>query len=96
MFAGPSVTLATHHYMQVLYGVTPQQSAASGHPVYKIAHDGTIAAGVGFSATKIIGEHWLLNLNVAINEIRGRPSRSPIVEKIDQHVIALSVNYHWW
>src|SRR6202790_1917457 len=78
MFAGPSVTLATSHYMQVLYGVTPQQSAASGHPVYKIAHDGTIAAGVGFSATKIIGEHWLLNLNVAINEIRGRPSRSPI------------------
>jgi outer membrane scaffolding protein for murein synthesis (MipA/OmpV family) len=26
MFAGPSITLATHHYLQRLYGVTPQQS----------------------------------------------------------------------
>jgi outer membrane scaffolding protein for murein synthesis (MipA/OmpV family) len=96
MFAGPSVTLATHHYMQVLYGVTSQQSAASGHPVYKIAHDGTSAAGVGFSATKFIGQHWLLNLDAAINQIRGSPSRSPIVEKINQHVVVLSVNYYWW
>jgi outer membrane scaffolding protein for murein synthesis (MipA/OmpV family) len=96
MFAGPSVTLATSHYMQVLYGVSPQQSAASGHPVYEIAHDGTSAAGVGFSATKFIGEHWLLNLDSAINEIRGTPSRSPIVERTTQRVVALSLNYYWW
>jgi outer membrane scaffolding protein for murein synthesis (MipA/OmpV family) len=96
MFAGPSVTLATHHYMQVLYGVTPQQSAASGHPIYTIAHDGTTAAGVGFSATKFIGAHWLLNLDGAINEIRSKPSRSPLVEKADQHIIVLSLNYFWW
>jgi outer membrane scaffolding protein for murein synthesis (MipA/OmpV family) len=95
MFAGPSITLATHHYMQVLYGVTPQQSAASGHPVYDIDHDGTSAAGVGFSATKFLGKHWLLNLDGAFNEIRGRPARSPIVEKTDQHVVVLSINYHW-
>jgi outer membrane scaffolding protein for murein synthesis (MipA/OmpV family) len=94
MFAGPSVTLATHHYMQVLYGVTPQQSAASGHPIYDIDHDGTSAAGVGFSATKFFGEHWLLNLDAAINEIRGRPARSPVVEKTDQHVVVLSINYN--
>jgi outer membrane scaffolding protein for murein synthesis (MipA/OmpV family) len=93
MFAGPSVTLATRHYMQVLYGVTPQQSVASGHPVYDIMHDGTTAAGVGFSATKFLGEHWLLNVDGAINEIRGSPSRSPILEKTDQHIAALSVNY---
>lgn len=96
MFAGPSVTLATHHYMQVLYGVTPQQSAASGHPVYDIEHDGTSAAGVGFSATKFLGEHWLLNLDGAINEIRGTPRRSPIVEKTDQHIAVLSLNYFWY
>jgi outer membrane scaffolding protein for murein synthesis (MipA/OmpV family) len=81
--------------MQVLYGVTPQQSAASGHPVYNIAHDGTVGAGVGFSATKFIGEHWLLNFDGAINAIRGTPSRSPIVEKTDQHIVVLSVNYLW-
>jgi len=96
MFAGPSVTLATHHYMQVLYGVTPQQSAASGHPVYDIVHDGTAAAGVGFSATKFLGEHWLLNLDGAIDEIRGTARRSPIVEKPDQHIVVLSLNYFWY
>ena len=96
MFAGPSVTLATHHYMQVLYGVTPQQSAASGHPVYEFVHDGTTAAGVGFSATKFIGEHWLLNLDGAINEIRGKAARSPVVEKTDQHIVVLSLNYFWY
>jgi outer membrane scaffolding protein for murein synthesis (MipA/OmpV family) len=96
MFAGPSVTLATRQYMQVLYGVTPQQSAVSGHPVYGIVHNGITAAGVGFSATKFIGEHWLLNLDGAVNEIRGKPSRSPIVEKTDQHIVVLSVNYFWW
>jgi outer membrane scaffolding protein for murein synthesis (MipA/OmpV family) len=95
MFAGPSVTLATRHYMQVLYGVTPQQSAASGHPVYDILHDGTTAAGVGFSATKFFGQHWLLNLDGAINEIRGSPSRSPLMEKTAQHIVALSVNYQF-
>jgi outer membrane scaffolding protein for murein synthesis (MipA/OmpV family) len=95
MFAGPSLTLATRHYMQVLYGVTPQQSAASGHPVYEVMHDGTTAAGVGFSATKFLGEHWLVNVDSAINEIRGSPAHSPIVEKTHQHVVALSINYLW-
>jgi outer membrane scaffolding protein for murein synthesis (MipA/OmpV family) len=96
MFAGPSVTLATSHYMQVVYGVTPQQSAASGHPVDTFVHDGTTAAGIGFSATKFLGEHWLLNLDGAYNEIRGKPGRSPLVEKADQHIIALSINYFWF
>jgi outer membrane scaffolding protein for murein synthesis (MipA/OmpV family) len=95
MFAGPSLTLATSHYLQVLYGVTPQQSAASGHPVYEIAHDGTAAAGVGFSATKFFGPHWLLNFDGAISEIRGKADRSPIVEKTNQHVGVLSMNYQW-
>jgi outer membrane scaffolding protein for murein synthesis (MipA/OmpV family) len=95
MFAGPSVTLATHHYMQVLYGVTAEQSAESGHPVYEIAHNGTSAAGIGFSATKFIGQHLLLNLDSAYSEIRGAPSRSPIVERQDQRVAVLSVDYQF-
>jgi outer membrane scaffolding protein for murein synthesis (MipA/OmpV family) len=95
MFAGPSITLATHHYLQHLYGVTPQQSLASGHPVYEVAHAGTSAAGVGFSATKFVTEHWLINLDTAIHQIRGSPSRSPLVERRTQRVLALSVDYQW-
>ncbi len=95
MFAGPSITLATRHYLQNLYGVTPQQSLASGHATYEISHAGTSAAGVGFSATKFVTDHWLINLDAAINQIRGTPSRSPLVERRTGRVLALSFDYQW-
>jgi outer membrane scaffolding protein for murein synthesis (MipA/OmpV family) len=95
MFAGPSITLGTRHYLQTLYGVTPEQSLASGHPVYEISHAGTSNAGVGFSATKFFGEHLLLNLETAISQIRGSPAHSPLVEERTQRAIALSFAYHW-
>jgi outer membrane scaffolding protein for murein synthesis (MipA/OmpV family) len=94
MFAGPSITVATHHYLQTLYGVDAQQSLASGHPEFLITHNGTAAAGVGFSATKFLGKHWLLNLDCAISQLRGDPHYSPIVERRTQRVIALSFDYH--
>jgi outer membrane scaffolding protein for murein synthesis (MipA/OmpV family) len=95
MFAGASITMATHHYLQTLYGVTPVQSAASGHPVYEIPHAGTSAAGVGFSATKFVTDHWLLNLDAAISQVRGSPAHSPLVETRTQRVLALSFDYNW-
>lgn len=94
MFAGPSITLADHHYLQSMYGVSAQQSLASGHPEFLIKHNGTAAAGVGFSATKFLGEHWLINLDAAISQLRGDPAHSPIVEQRTQRVIALSFSYH--
>lgn len=95
MFAGPSITLATHHYLQTLYGVTPEQSVMSGHPAYRIKDNGTNAAGVGFSATKFLTPHWLLNLDTAIDQIRGNASRSPLIERRTQRVLALSIDYNW-
>jgi len=95
MFAGPSITMATHHYLQTLYGVTATQAAASGHPVYEIPHAGTSAAGVGFSATKFLTAHWLLNLDAAISQVRGSPAHSPLVERRTQRGLALSIDYHW-
>jgi outer membrane scaffolding protein for murein synthesis (MipA/OmpV family) len=94
MFAGPSITVADHHYLQSLFGVSAQQSLASGHPEYLITHNGTAAAGVGFSATKFLGKHWLVNLDAAISQLRGDPADSPIVERRTQRVIALSFSYH--
>ncbi len=95
MFAGPTLTLATRHYMQVVYGVTPQQAAASGHPVYSILHSGTAAAGVGFSATKFLGDHWLINLDAAYNQLRGSPFRSPLVEETNQRALVLSFDHQF-
>src|SRR5882757_3022628 len=95
MFAGVSISFATEHYLQTLYGVTPAQSLASGHPVYDVPHSGTSAAGVGFSATKFITDHWLFNVDAALSQIRGSPAHSPLVERRTQRELALSVDYHW-
>src|SRR5882757_7731751 len=95
MFAGASITMGTKHYLQTLYGVSPAQSAASGHPVYEIPRAGTSAAGVGFSATKFVTKHWLLNVDAALSQIRGSPAHSPLVERRTQRELALSVDYHW-
>ncbi len=95
MFAGPSITMGTAHYLQTLYGVNEQQSLASGHPEYNITRAGTSDAGVGFSATKFLGKHWLVNLDSAISQVRGTPARSPLIERKTQRVLALSFEYHF-
>ena len=94
MFAGPSITLATHRYLQSEFGVTEAQSLASGHSEFD-PHAGTVAVGVGFSATKFITEHWLLNMDAALSKFKGSPAVSPITERVTQRVLALSVDYQW-
>jgi outer membrane scaffolding protein for murein synthesis (MipA/OmpV family) len=95
MFAGPSITMGTRHYLQTLYGVSAQQSVESGHPEYLIDSAGTSDAGVGFSATKFFGKHLLINLDTAISQVRGAPAKSPVVETRTQRVLALSFEYQW-
>ena len=94
MFAGPSVTFGTHHYLQSEFGVSPAQSLASGHPVFD-AHAGMASVGVGFSATRFITNHWLLNLDAAINKLKGSPDISPLTESSTQRELALSIDYQW-
>jgi outer membrane scaffolding protein for murein synthesis (MipA/OmpV family) len=94
MFAGPSITFATHRYLQSEFGVTPAQSLASGHPVFD-PHAGEAAVGVGFSATQFVTDHWLLNLDTAIGKFRGSPDVSPLTERSTRRVLVLSVDYEW-
>jgi outer membrane scaffolding protein for murein synthesis (MipA/OmpV family) len=94
MFAGPSVTFGTHHYLQSEYGVSPAQSLASGHPVFD-AHAGMASVGVGFSATRFITNHLLLNVDAAINKLKGSPDISPLTESSTQRELALSIAYQW-
>jgi outer membrane scaffolding protein for murein synthesis (MipA/OmpV family) len=94
MFAGPSVTLATHRYLQSEFGVTPAQSLASGHPVFD-AHAGMESVGMGFSATRFLTAHWLINMDAAISKFKGSPDVSPVTETSTQREIALTLNYQW-
>lgn len=57
MFAGPSITLADHHYLQSLYGVSAQQSLASGHPEFLITHPARPAPGWALARPSSLGKH---------------------------------------
>ncbi len=94
MFAGPSITFASHRYLQSYFGVTAAQSMASGYPEYS-PHPGTNAVGVGFSATRFVTKHWLINADAALNQLRGSDSESPLVQRRTQRVLALSTEYMW-
>jgi outer membrane scaffolding protein for murein synthesis (MipA/OmpV family) len=94
MFAGPSIELATHRYLQSEYGVTPAQSLASGHPVFD-PHAGAVSVGVGFSATRFITDHLLLNIDAALDKLKGSPDVSPLTEASTQRELALSIAYQW-
>jgi outer membrane scaffolding protein for murein synthesis (MipA/OmpV family) len=94
MFAGPSITYADHRYMQKEFGVTTTQSMASGYPIYD-AHSGADAAGMGFSGTLFLTDHWFINADTAVNRLLGSAADSPITQKRVQHVLALSLAYSW-
>lgn len=94
-FLGPSVTLASRHYLQDLFGVTSQQSLASGHPVYTVRSSGVDAVGLGLSTTWRISPHYLLNFDGAINRLGHEATESPLAERSSAHVLTLSLDYHW-
>ena len=94
MFAGPSITWANHRYLSKEYGVTLTQSLASGDPIFNV-HGGTNSVGFGFSATRMLTEKWLLNLDAAVSQLRGSAANSPITEARTQRALAVSIDYHW-
>ena len=94
MFAGPSITLADNLYMQKEFGVTAAQAAASAYPEFD-AHGGANAVGLGFSATRLITDQWLINLDAAVNRLLGSANASPITQVSVQHVVAVSFAYKW-
>jgi outer membrane scaffolding protein for murein synthesis (MipA/OmpV family) len=74
--------------------VTPAQALASGYPVFD-PHAGTNAVGFGFSATRFITDHWLINVDAAVNHLLGSASESPITQRTVQRALAISFGYTW-
>jgi outer membrane scaffolding protein for murein synthesis (MipA/OmpV family) len=94
-FLGPSLTMASRHYLQDLFGVTSDQSLASGHPIYSVSSIGIGAYGLGLSAFWRISRHYLVNIDGAINRLGHEAADSPLVERPSAHVLTLSLDYHW-
>jgi outer membrane scaffolding protein for murein synthesis (MipA/OmpV family) len=94
MFAGPSYTFADKHHMQETFGITPAQAQSSGYPDF-MAHGGSNAKGVGFSATLFMTDHWLINTDAAVNRLLGSASESPITQQRFQRALDLTTAYQW-
>jgi outer membrane scaffolding protein for murein synthesis (MipA/OmpV family) len=94
MFAGPSVTFSNRQYMRKVFGVSASQAAASAYPVYD-AHGGSTAVGLGFSASRFMTQHWLINTDLAWNRLLGSASESPITQSAVQGVVEFSTEYRW-
>jgi len=92
MFAGPSITFANRRYVQKVWGVTAAQTAASGYPQY-VGHGGINSTGVGFSATRFITPHFMINLDAALSWLKGSAHSSPLTEASVQRVVELSLVY---
>jgi len=94
MFAGPTITFSNRHYMQKVFGVSAAQASASAYPVYD-AHGGPTAFGFGFSASRFMTQHWLINADLAWNRLLGSASESPITQSPVQGVVEFSTEYRW-
>jgi outer membrane scaffolding protein for murein synthesis (MipA/OmpV family) len=94
MFAGPSITLANHRYLQKEFGVTPAQALASGYPSFD-TRAGASTEGVGFSATRFFTQRWLVNVEGAITRLLGSARDSPITQQRTQRIVSLAVGYSW-
>ncbi len=92
MFAGPSVTFANRGYVQRVFGVTAAQAATSGYPEYA-GHGGANSVGVGFSATRFVTPHFLINVDAAISRLDGSAHDSPLTQACMQRVVELSLAY---
>jgi len=94
MFAGPSITFANGLYTQKTFGVSAAQSAASGYRTFD-AHGGANAIGLGFSATRFITPHWLINSDLAVNRLLGGARDSPITQTQVANLFEITTSYRW-
>jgi outer membrane scaffolding protein for murein synthesis (MipA/OmpV family) len=92
VFAGASVTLADKDYMAHEYGVTQQESTASGLPVYTPG-GGLNSAGIGANATWIFADHWFADLVCAATDLIGPPAESPLTSERLQYAVSLNLAY---
>jgi len=63
-----------------LYGITAQESAATGLPVFR-AGGGLLFASVGMLGSIDLGPNWVLVGNIESRHLRGSAARSPLTER---------------
>jgi outer membrane scaffolding protein for murein synthesis (MipA/OmpV family) len=94
LFAGPSVTLADGNYMKSYFSVSPESSRISGLRAFD-AGGGLANAGAGTTLLYLLGDHWLVESNVAYQRLLGDAGRSPIPQTRTQFVGDFNIGYRF-
>jgi MipA family protein len=92
--AGPEIDLVNGAYANTWFGVSEEQSARSGLPVYH-AHGGVRDVGVNGSVTYRCSKHIMLRSFVDLRELVGSIQDSPIVQRRTQFLAGAGVAYHF-
>jgi outer membrane scaffolding protein for murein synthesis (MipA/OmpV family) len=87
-------TWANAKSMNSLYGVTLQQSAITGLPVFD-AGGGNLFAGVGLLGSVELSPRWVLVGSLEGRRVRGDAARSPLTEQTSNHWLSAGVAYRF-
>lgn len=90
--AGISTTWADNRYMQSYFGITPAQSAASGHAVYEPGA-GLRDIGLGITWRAELGPHWLGFVGAGLTRLEGPTLDSPLTRRRDS--VGLNAGLAW-
>lgn len=90
----PGVTWADRRHMQAYFGVTPQQSAASGFASFD--------AGAGLKSQQLVldfdmafSRHWHVNALLRVQRLAGDAADSPITQRTRQASGMLALRYEF-
>ncbi|WP_248324446.1 MULTISPECIES: MipA/OmpV family protein [unclassified Caballeronia] len=91
---GPGLTWANAAYTRTFFGVSAQESAASGLPQYA-TRSGLRDIHLGLNATYTMNAHWSADVTAQIGRLEKYAGGSPITERrLDLNGVA-SVAYHF-
>jgi outer membrane protein len=77
-----------------LYGITPQQSVATGLPVYN-AGSGWLFASLGLLWSVELTKTWVVVGSLESRHLRGDAARSPLVERKSNGYVSAGVAYRF-
>lgn len=89
-----SIALGGDRYMQTWFGVTPEQSARSGLPVYE-PHLGLRDFSLAVSLKAEVGHHWVFIGGPGMTRMLGPAAKSPLVQRRTAFTASAGVGYRF-
>jgi outer membrane scaffolding protein for murein synthesis (MipA/OmpV family) len=91
---GVSLAFASHRFMQNYFGITEEQSARSGYPVYR-ATFGPSALAASAGGRTDIGRYWVLLYGAGASLLLGDAAESPLTKRRASWSVNSGLVYHF-